>query len=165
MVGSLKSTAITLIVLLIVGYFVARELGLTKSKEQRKREEKEEEQDEEFNDIIKDNIITITKAETELRNNRYFDPLIWKNATSGDELISFGQADEKGRILKKALHGWFGDDEAMVYGVFRSLTNPYQISQIAAAYNRQTGGDLLAKILDDFDKGELAELNQIIKSI
>ncbi len=68
--------------------------------------------------------------------------------------------------IHSAWGSWYqgGDDEAKVYGVFRSLTDKVQISQVSKAYQGTYGKHLIEVIKQRFSQDEIKMLLQIIKS-
>jgi len=104
------------------------------------------------------------RALKELRNAEFFNPNLYKeDKYSLVNLLSNDVANQYAKDIKKSW-GWFNDDEAAVYSVFRKMANKIQISQIADAYAQLYKADLLGDIEYYLNAKERAFLWNIIDS-
>jgi ABC-type bacteriocin/lantibiotic exporter with double-glycine peptidase domain len=144
---------VVVIIVLIVVFLLLKRLGLIKSKTQRKSS-KQIQEEKAKTKIIQD---TINKSDL-------FSPTKFKDV-SKDRLLPVDVARDKALKIRKSF-GFFNDDEATIYGVFRSLTDKIQVSQLAFYYAELTGGGDMAQELKNFlNKKELKEIYDIIQDI
>lgn len=144
---------VVIIVVLIVVFLLLKRLGLIKSKTQRKSTQ-EIQQEKAETKIIES---TINKSDL-------FNPTKFVNV-SKDRLLSDKDAKEKATKIRKSF-GFFNDDEPIIYGVFRSLTDKIQVSQLAFWYAEITDGADLAQELNNFlNKKELKQIYDIIQEL
>ena len=69
--------------------------------------------------------------------------------------------------IHAAWGAWYegGDDENKVYGVFRSLKDKVQVSQVARAYQELYGENLVDKLYDKFDESEIKKVLGIVRGL
>ena len=76
-------------------------------------------------------------------------------------------ANDYANQINSAWRSWWsgGDDEKKVYGVFRKLRDKVQVSQIASAYLRNFGVNLIDKLNDRLDEKEVKNVLTIVKPL
>lgn len=76
-------------------------------------------------------------------------------------------ASDYAKQIHAAWGSWWsgGDDEDKVYGVFRKLRDKVQVSQIATAYLRNFGVNLIDKLNDRLDDKEIKNVLSIVKPL
>ncbi len=69
--------------------------------------------------------------------------------------------------IHNAWGAWYqgGDDEAKVYAVFRELQDKVQVSQVAQAYQKRYGENLIDKLHDRFTSTEVKKVLDIVKPL
>lgn len=104
-----------------------------------------------------------------IEESGYFDVNLHKSYPDY-KLLPAKDAIQKAKDLRAGIRplliltGGLGTNEAKIYGVFRSLTNKIQVSQIANEYLKKYNRDLLADLQSDLTKAELQTVFSIIKS-
>lgn len=99
-------------------------------------------------------------------NVHYLDAIL--QAVQGEVLTLKSQAAAYyAKQIHKAWGNWYkgGDDEAMVYGVFRNLKDKVQVSQVAKAYQEDFGKSLIDAIKSNLNKEEITIILTIIKAL
>lgn len=91
-----------------------------------------------------------------------FNPLL--NQTKTFKKLSDVETKQAMIRIAQALGG-LGTDESSLFGVFKTLDNKLQISQIAELWYKIYGTDLLEEIKTELREKELAQLNLIIKNL
>ena len=160
---------IVIVIFIIIIYTLGRRIGLIRSRPARQAA-KEVEQYKAEKKVVKLNL-----AEMD-----YFKPGLYKTAPSREfnQLLSHDEVKVYATKLHNALKfvsvtnplapifgGRLGQDEEAIYNVFRNLTDPMQISQIADIYQQAYNSDLLGDLIDKLDKDELQTIYGIIKNI
>lgn len=74
--------------------------------------------------------------------NSFWSAAFWKAAPAGSKLLKTADMQNMKDAIEDAF-GVFGDDEAKVIGVFKSLQTQSQLSFFADWFQQQTGNDLL----------------------
>lgn len=139
---------------IIVFVLILKKIGLIKIKSKQAREASK----------IKDaqrqqrKVVTTTVLKSDL-----FKPTYWKSQ-SKSSLLPEDTAKNLAKKIKKAW-GFLNDDEDGIYGVFRSLTNKAQVSQLAFFYLSEYGDDLASVLVDRLNKKELNNVYNIIDNI
>ena len=85
---------------------------------------------------------TIDAQENKGNKENAFSPVFYKQSPSGAKLLSKKSADFFAKQIKDAM-GTFSDDEAKIYGVFRSLKTQSQVSFLADRFQQLYQSDLL----------------------
>lgn len=69
--------------------------------------------------------------------------------------------------IYKGFRPWYlgGDDEELIYGVFRNLKDKVQVSQVAKAYQRDYKVSLRDQLRDRFDSDEIKTVLGIIEGL
>ncbi len=134
-------------VILVGAYLMFKRLGLIRSKVVKALDRK-----------VDENIIALTE------NQHIFDPDTYKKR---EQSYAYNVPDSTAQnwadTIKKAW-GFFNDDEATIYNVFREITSQIQISQIADKYADTYQKDLLHDINSKMNNKERSYLWEIIKT-
>lgn len=82
-------------------------------------------------------------------------------------VLSTSMATRKATSIHNAFAGWWqgGDDEDAIYGVFRSLKDKVQVSQVATAYYDRYRVNLIDKLYDKLTESEVKIILDIIKKL
>jgi hypothetical protein len=124
---------------------ILNKLGITKSKEAK----------------------TIDEQENKTNKENPFSPVFYKLSPSGSKLLTGKSADYFAKQIYDAM-GVFGDDEAKIYGVFRSMKTQSQVSFLAERFQVLYKTDLLDYLKRGYSNWNTAsglnanELNQVI---
>ena len=140
------------VIILIVVFQIMRRTGLIKSKEQRKRSKESQELKTEKKFI----------AQT-LNSSDLFKPITFQSV-SKTRLLPEETARQKAKDIKRAF-GFLNDDEEQIYGVFRSLTDKIQVSQISFYYLAKYNSDMVGDLIDSLNKKELLTVWNIVQNI
>ena len=70
-----------------------------------------------------------------------FSPIFWKQGGAGTSLIKVAATEALAARIYDAM-GYFTDDEAAVYSVFRTLKTQSQVSWLADIFQKKYGSDL-----------------------
>lgn len=92
------------------------------------------------------------------------DPKIW-STTYWKQFPTKAFTSTQALNLAKAINGafgWINDDEAKIYGAFRTIKFRTNVSQIADEYAKKYGRDLLSDLKSYFTKDEMNEVYDII---
>lgn len=140
------------VVVLILLYSLMKKFGLIKSKAQREATQAKQE-----TRIEKQQIKEL------LSDVDWFKPGMWQTIPA-QRLYTTAYA----RSLAEKIHNSFGlliDKETQIFGVFRSLKDRANVSQIAFSYLAKYNKDLLGELLDRLNKSELQTIYNIINAI
>ncbi len=133
------SSKATLYVAIGIGvYLVLQNVGLLKDKEERK------------DDKVKDEI----GNDQNIWNTAYWKQFPAKKYTDS-------QADNLSDHIWNAF-GFFNDDEAKIFGVFRTVKYRANVSQIADSFAKRYSRDLLSELQSRLSDSELTELYKIV---
>ena len=151
---------ISILMIAIIIYLTARKLGLVdkpKSKEEK-----------DFDKEVEKDLLKLKQAPSKFESNPYLDEDKWGEA-SQQKLIPVETANEYADKLRKALDSYWalapwtwGDDENAVYGVFTSIPNLWNVSQVSDQYLKLTGVPLKEQILGDLEPDEIVTVNRIL---
>jgi hypothetical protein len=140
------------ILALVFLFVVLRRVGLIKSKTAKQTEKKLDE--------IKQEKKT---SKNIINKSEYFKPSFWKQFPQ-TVLLNEIEAVNKADDIYQAW-GLFNDDEEEIYGVFRSLTNKAQVSQLADQYQKAYKTDLAGAIIDKLNDNEAQKVFQITDAL
>ena len=90
------------------------------------------------------------------------------NAVSGQVVVlKKSRAIQLANQLHSAWKPWYvgGDQEAVLFGVFRLLEDKVQVSQIAKAYDSQYGINLIDKLIERLDSQEISTVLRIVRTL
>ncbi len=82
-------------------------------------------------------------------------------------ILSSDEALKKAQSIHSSFAHWLrgGDDEDRIYGVFRSLDDKVQVSQVAQAYYRKYHVNLIDKLEDKLTEEEINIILEIVKNL
>lgn len=132
------------VVIGITLYLFFRKTGLIQSQSERKESEKEK------------------KEAQQIEALNIWSTKTWATVPP-TKLLTDKQAENLATHIRQSF-GFFNDDEARIYGVFRSIVYQVQVSQIAYSYAKKYGRDLLSDLKDSLSNSEMGEIYKIIKS-
>ena len=88
------------------------------------------------------------------------------NSVSGQVIIIKEQrALQLAKQLEKAMPRWWPDKEEVIYGVFRSLADKVQVSQVASAYQKEFNMSLIDKLAGHLNGEEISTLLGIVRTL
>ncbi len=144
--------ALISIVVVIIVISLLRRTGILQSR--LKRQLKKEKQ------IKKSAVKNIAQTVNE---SKLYEPNYYKDFSPG-RWLSDSDAEAMTKTLRKAMR-FMGTNESEIFGVFRSLTDKIQVSQLADKYADIYQRDLASDLSGELNKNELYDLNQIVQSI
>ena len=82
-------------------------------------------------------------------------------------VIKQSRAIQIAKQLQDAWKPWYlgGDNEDRIYSVFRALEDKVQVSQVADAYQKEFGVNLIDKIIARMDSEEISVLLRIVRTL
>lgn len=92
-------------------------------------------------------------------NKNIWTTTYWKQFPS--KAFTSQQALNLAKAIKDSF-GWVNDDEAKIYGAFRTIKYRANVSQIADEYAKKYGRDLLSDLKSYFTQDEMNEVYDII---
>ncbi|MCB9448695.1 MAG: hypothetical protein H6585_10160 [Flavobacteriales bacterium] len=107
----------------------------------------------------------ISPATTGITESDAFDIYYWQKAPKqvGKSIIRL--TDDAAKANAKKIYdawGWWDDDEDQVYGVFRSLKDKVQVSQVAYWYYKAHEINLIDDIRSRMSQSEVAKVMEIV---
>lgn len=140
------------VVVLVLLFSLMKKLGLIKTKAQREATQAKQEtriEKQQIKDLLSD--------------LDWFKPTVWQTVPA-QRLYTSAYARSLADKIKNAF-GLLNDKETEIYGVFRSLKDRANVSQIAFAYLAKYNKDLLGELSDRLNKSELQVIYNIINAI
>jgi len=118
--------------------------------------------------LLREISLIINPATKGLLNSDAFDiaylPKLQQEITGQIITLKASAATRVANVIDDAWSFW-GDDEDQVYGAFRSLSDQVQVSQVAAAYQRLFGVNLIDKLYDKMDDAEVGIILEIVNTL
>lgn len=100
------------------------------------------------------------------KNENFFDPTYYQDIMKSNYCLILTPSGQKtyAKIIYDA-KGYFNDDEAAIYGVFRALKCKTQISSLAKGFFDMYKTDLYAFLENVFNLEELGQLSEICNKL
>lgn len=82
------------------------------------------------------------------------------------ETITLQEAQRHAQNIHQAWGNWWvGDDEDRIYATFRRFTDKVMVSQVADAYQREYGVNLIEKMKDRLDQEEIGKVLAMVRNL